>query len=573
MLVAAKAMMLAGHHVAFSVWTPFVFVWQDVLVALALGAADRLLRRPSLTWTSYGLIVGYVAINVPVSLELSSPLSLSMLAAARGPLADSMAYALTLRNVGALAAVLAVGLAAPWLASRVRVRTGGLVVIAAMAWIAIGVAGTPRLDTRGLHRNAIGALVPAAVPVAAAGPAPADWRVSPFDAPARDDLSRDRGTARGRNVLLISLESTAAGYLGLYGAERDPMPNLTRLARQATVFERVYAVYPESIKGLFATLCSRFPAYGTPAEIYASVPCESVAQTLKDAGYRTALFHSGRFDYLGMHAVIDHRGFDVLEDAGAIGGHVNSSFGVDEDATVNRLLAWTDGLAPSDRFFVTYLPIEGHHPYATTAPGPFEGRTEFSQYLNALHESDASLGRLLDGLRARHRDRDTLIVVIGDHGEAFGQHEGNSGHTLFIYDENVRVPYLIAMPGWGRGDEGAASGRRVDRVGSLIDTAPTILDLVGVPKPALQQGVSLLLPAPRLALFFTDYSLGWLGLADGCWKYLFQVESSRSSLFDVCTDPGEVTDRSTDHADRVRAYRDRLERWTSAEREAIARRR
>ena len=45
------------------------------------------------------------------------------------------------------------------------------------------------------------------------------------------------------------------------------------------------------------------------------------------------------------------------------------------------------------------------------------------------------------------RDRNTLFVLFGDHGEAFGQHEGNFGHTLFIYDENVRVPYVIAAPG------------------------------------------------------------------------------------------------------------------------------
>ena len=67
--------------------------------------------------------------------------------------------------------------------------------------------------------------------------------------------------------------------------------------------------------------------------------------------------------------------------------------------------------------------------------------------MNALHEGDAALGQLLSGLRARQIDDDTLVVVFGDHGEAFGEHPGNFAHTLFIHEENVRVPYVIAAPG------------------------------------------------------------------------------------------------------------------------------
>src|ERR1051326_5072491 len=102
----------------------------------------------------------------------------------------------------------------------------------------------------------------------------------------------------------MSLESTAQRYLGIYGAEPDPMPNLSSLAREAIVFENAYAVYPESIKGLFSMLCSKYPAFGSSAENYGALPCRSVASELSSAGYRTGLFHSGRFGYLGMEAVI-----------------------------------------------------------------------------------------------------------------------------------------------------------------------------------------------------------------------------------------------------------------------------
>ena len=114
---------------------------------------------------------------------------------------------------------------------------------------------------------------------------------------------------------------------------------------------------------------------------------------------------------------------------------------------ISRALAWIDSLPPGERFFLTYLPIAGHHPYETPEPGPFPERAESDRYLNALHYADASLGALLRGLRDRGLDRNALFVVFGDHGQAFGRHQGNYGHTLFLYEENIRVPYLIAAPG------------------------------------------------------------------------------------------------------------------------------
>src|SRR5256885_12140766 len=99
--------------------------------------------------------------------------------------------------------------------------------------------------------------------------------------------------------------------------------------------------------------------------MYAAVHCRSIAAALGGAGYATALFHSGRFMYLGMDAIVRNRGYHRLEDAGDIGGNHTSSFGVDEPATVARLLHWIDEL-PADRpVFVTYLPIASHHPYDT----------------------------------------------------------------------------------------------------------------------------------------------------------------------------------------------------------------
>ncbi len=594
-LLVAKTIILLACGASLSWWAPVAYFWQDVFTALMFLFFDRVVRWPALAWAVYAVMVAYVAVNVPVALVLSTPLTWTIIRAAGGPLADSIAHYLTVTNLAAVSMVVVTGVGLPLLLRRrfgamTRADRVGLSIGAAILIAAIGPYAASRLDTRGLHRNALGALLPAGLHTSASPTRASrsdlhgmdmsgadEWRRSPFGSHAGEDLSRFRGIAKGRNVLLVVLESTAARYLGLYGAPRDPMPRLSALAAQSIVVDHAYAAYPESVKGLFAVLCSRFPAFDTSPEIYARVPCASLACRLKEAGYRTALFHSGRFAYLGMRSVIDGRGFDTLEDAGAIGGRVESSFGVDERSTVKRLLGWIDTLEPRDRFFITYLPIAGHHPYVTTVRGPFADSDEFhrsaqntrvrdpdfTQYLNALHESDQALSELLQGLAARHLDDRTLIVVMGDHGEAFGQHSGNFAHTLFIYDENERVPYLIVASGI------FDSSIRTSAVVSIIDTAPTILDLLGLPVPHVYQGVSLLDATPRMALFYTDYSIGWLGLVDGCWKFLYEVDAKRSRLFDVCRDPDETIDRSADFVERVNEYRDRVEDWAAAQKEAI----
>jgi arylsulfatase A-like enzyme len=568
-LIVCKAITLvlvrgSGPWPDASPWMLIAYVWQDVLLALVFFLFDSWIKRPALAWTAYTAIVVYSAVNVPIAGTLSSPLTWTLMRAAGGALSDSIRHYATLPNLLALILPLLVGFGLPvWLERRqATVRLPWL--IAALAVVVVGPFAASRVDTKGLHRNAVSTLVETSLPRLPAIAAAEDWRESPFDAEAGEDLRHLRGALHGRNVVFVALESTAASYLGLYGAARDPMPALSALARDGLVFDRAYAAYPESIKGLYTTLCSAYTAFDTAVETYADVPCDSVANRLHAAGYRTALYHSGRFDYLGMKGVIERRGFDALEDAGSIGGNVHSSFGVDERSTVTRLLGWIDD-GPRDRpFFVTYLPIAGHHPYVSTIPGPFDGSDDRTLYLNALHEADAALEQLIEGLRARGLDRDTLFVIAGDHGEAFGQHPGNYAHTLFIYEENVRVPLIIAAPG------STLDGARVRRLASAIDLAPTILSLVGLPIPADYEGVSLLEPGKRMALFYTDYSLGWLGLADGCWKYLFEIDSARSHLFDVCADSGETDDRAGANGARVAFYRARVEAWAAAQKASVA---
>ncbi len=591
--ILAKILVLVGRDIPLSIWTPFAYFWQDLLVVLVFAGLDWTVRSWSwIAWTIYGALAFYAAVNVPIACVLSTPLTWPILRAAGGPLADSIIYYVIWENILRMTLVLGLAILLPFALkrrrTRVSTRRGYATAAAGLLFLILGSFASEQVETLGLHRNPLVVLVTSALPRIQAADLAGDWRTSPFGSVARPDLSWLRGRAEGRNVVVIHLESTAAQYLRSYGAAEDPMPHLTALAGAGIIFENAYTTYPETIRSFFAVQCSTFPALDTKPENYEHVPAPGLAQILAGAGYRTGLFHSGRFMYLSMESVIRNRGYETLEDAGDIGGERESSFGIDEPSTIRRLLAWIDSEPPSvsppeaggrcrgGPFFVTYLPIAGHHPYAAPAGGPptltlphpwGEGREggEINRYRNALHYADKALGQLLDGLRQRHLIDNTLFVIFGDHGEAFGQHAGNYGHTLFLYDENVRVPYIVAAPGLVR------DSIRVKRVASLVDTAPTILELLGLPVPPEYQGRSLLASQSSMALFCTDYSLGFLGLRDGRWKVIHEVESGRSQLFDLEDDPDERKDLAEQHPGRVAVYRDHLLRWSAAQKFLITR--
>ncbi|HEY8923518.1 MAG TPA: sulfatase-like hydrolase/transferase, partial [Polyangia bacterium] len=242
-----------------------------------------------------------------------------------------------------------------------------------------------------------------------------------------------------------------------------------------------------------------------------------------------------------------------------IGGAFRSSFGVDELSTVRKLLAFVDGL-PADRpFFAVYSPIAGHHPYHAPGDGPrpFAERTPADAYANDLFVSDAAFGELRAGLQRRGLDERTLYVIVGDHGEAFFEHDGNFAHAMFLYEENVRVPFVMAAPGAWRGV------RRAPQLASLIDVAPTLLDLLGLLGPETsaeagrdgdRAGHSLLDPRPRLVRFFTDQGLTMSALRDGRWKLIAEQPSGRAHLFDLATDPGERRDLAAAEPERAARY-------------------
>ena len=557
-LVFATAKVLNAWRVGWPALDQLAgWLGQDALVALAFAALTRCLPG-WLGVVGYGLLAALAALSAAMVQALGTPLTVPMLRGFDFTMGDSVAHCATFAGLAAPLVVLVVATLAPRLRGLDRVR--GPAVGAGLALGVLGLAaGEPRLPA---HRNAMWAFARSVFPRIGSVASADDFRPA-RSAPLEAGLAHLAGTSAGRDVIIVVLESAAARFLAPYGATDDPMPFLSSLAPTSLRCTDAYAVYPESIKGQIALFHGVHPAPHTDAEAYAGVPVPGLAGLLAAEGYASALFHSGRFRFLGMEAVLNHSGFAYRADAAVIGGEVESSFGVDEESTVDALLRWIDAQAPTQPLCAAYLPVAGHHPYSHPG-GPFADDHMLGSYRNALHYADRSVRRLWEGVVARGRAQRTVLCVVGDHGQAFGEHAGNFGHTFCLYEENLRVPLLFHAPGL------TDAGLACRRVVSHVDVVPTLLALLGIAPHPAHEGASLLAPQTRPALFFADWGSSLLGVRDGDLKCIHEVDTGTTLVFDLAADPHEARDASAAHPEFAAHWRLALPAAAAAQRAEVA---
>ena len=220
-------------------------------------------------------------------------------------------------------------------------------------------------------------------------------------------------------------------------------------------------------------------------------------------------------------------------------------------------------------FFLMGWTTQTHHPYEPT-PGaptidmehePVPDQYELGRYLNVLHETDRQMGRLFDTIRRLGLDDDTMIVVVGDHGQAFGYPHNTYVQGRTVYEEDVHVPLMVWYPRKYR------AATRLPNVGSQVDLAPTVAELAGVPAAADWQGRSLFDAAhsPR-AYFYVAEDQFTLGVREGPWKYILDLRGGTDELYDIDHDPNEQHNLAKAEPTRCASLRQRLAAWTEANR-------
>jgi arylsulfatase A-like enzyme len=235
----------------------------------------------------------------------------------------------------------------------------------------------------------------------------------------------------------------------------------------------------------------------------------------------------------------------------------------------DEIIGWIQA-SDGKPFYVMAWTQQTHHPYQL-APGQTllnligahsgaPDDAELNRYLNAVRATDQQLGRLFTTLRASGLADSTLVVVTGDHGEAFGFPHRWRFHGTTLYQEAMNVPLILWNPRLFH------PGTRNDNVGAHIDLNPTIFDLLGLPAPDAWQGESLLdRTRPQRCYFSCNTGNLLLGLRDGPEKYIFNATLARQELYDLRTDPTEQTNLASKHLQQCAAYRQRLIGWMKFE--------
>ena len=394
----------------------------------------------------------------------------------------------------------------------------------------------------------------------------------------------NNGAARRPNVLLLSVDSLRADHADGMGGTRATGPTLRTLARTGTVFTQATTAAPWTTPSMASVLTGLTPwAHHVRRDdrtLSGQVP--TLAERLRQAGYATAaVVPSATLSEEYGFA----RGFDFFSN----GRYDHNT--VTSPAMAGTALNWLEHRPAGRPFFLWVHFWDPHFNYLPPAPydaavapawkpvpgtvydlaalknahAPLAARElEWlrSQYDGELLHTDRYLGEILEMVDRTTDGTGTLVIVLGDHGEAFQEH-GWLTHTVRVDEEMVHVPLAFRWTGH------LPAGKTIDAPVSLADVAPTVLDMLELEVPSgTMEGGSLkpLIegagPAPMGPIVTeTVRQAAFAALREGRMKYIIDFDSCAGQMFDLADDPGETRDLSPTRPTEAAAMRERLLRF------------
>lgn len=386
-----------------------------------------------------------------------------------------------------------------------------------------------------------------------------------------------------RNIVLVVVDTLRADRVGAYGyAKRSTSPNVDRFAADSVLFESAASTAPWTTPSVAAMLTGRYPRRHGFNTVPSRLPPQevSIAEVFLEHGYRT---YAVVANMCASRATSFDSGFESMDESQLRDLHYVSSGGV-----TDRAIEWLRKVH-GQRFFLYVHYIDPHFPYSMHSDyefdpgyqGEFRHLSTFNQlqdriptmkpadfefvlasYDSEIAKADAAVGRLLDEMKALGVYDDALIVFVSDHGEAFDdRHDQFIGHGEKVFEELLHVPLIVKYPG-GRG----AGTRVTDRV-STLDVAPTILGTAGLsfPRGIAIDGKNLGEGFVPRAVFSQNYHhQKRSAVYDGPWKLHVDHDADARMLFDLASDPGELSNREPDHGELSHRLSDELQRWEAA---------
>lgn len=330
--------------------------------------------------------------------------------------------------------------------------------------------------------------------------------------------------AEVRSAVLITLDTTTPDSLDVYGSNIGVTPHLSALAERAVVFEVARTVAPLTLPAHASMLTGLYPYRHTVRDNgHLRLPDSALtlAEHARAAGHSTAAFIAAGVLAKGYGL---GQGFDTYEAPSA--QDIKGGFGTRWAGDVTkRAIAWLDGREEDRPFFLWVHYFDPHSPY--NPPPKFAAQFPDNPYLGEVAAMDHQIGKLIARLSEEPDHESTTIVVVGDHGEAFGIN-GERSHGSLLHDATLRVPLLVRFPGNAR-----AGSSREDLV-SVVDVFPTLLAQMGLEIPVGLDGQDLAGPTARSGVYAENYSgflsWGWAPLVGWAREEGLYVHGRRPSF-------------------------------------------
>jgi choline-sulfatase len=344
------------------------------------------------------------------------------------------------------------------------------------------------------------------------------------------------------NVFLITIDTLRADHIHSYGYDPIQTPALDGLAKDGIRFTETFTPSPITNISHTTILTGLLPSSHGVNDF--AVPLAAThptwAELLHERGYNTAAFiGSVVLDSNALAPGLD-RGFDFYDNFPER-PQTQSRWGrVERRGTtvVQHAETWLNANRFGPHFIWVHL-YDPHDPYEP--PLPYSRIYKDHLYDGEIAYADSALSDFVKYLKNRRWYDNSVIIVVGDHGEGLGEHHEDT-HGIFLYDSTTRVPLIVKLPG------AADAGRVVHSQVRTTDILPTILDLLQVHEPVQLDGVSLRplfagsSNADRRAIGETAYPLhfGWAPLRSVRAEGFKLIEAPRPELYALGPDPGEV---------------------------------
>jgi len=361
------------------------------------------------------------------------------------------------------------------------------------------------------------------------------------------------GAATPPNIFLITIDTLRADHVHCYGYNQIQTPALDDLAKTGIRFTRAFTPSPLTNSSHTSILTGLLPSVHGVTDF--GIPLDdshaTMAELLKAKGYHTAAFIGAIIlDSKTLAPGLD-RGFDFYDN---FPSNVQSKTHWDRlerrgEVVVKHAEAWLTTHPAGPRFVWVHL-YDPHDPYEP--PAPYSETYKDRPYDGEIAYTDSALANFVAYLKAHAFYDNSLIVVVGDHGEGLGEHNEDT-HGIFLYDSTTHVPLILKLP------VGKNAGKVIDEQVGTLDILPTVLEYAGISKPEPLTGTSLLSIAEgpqkssRPAVGETDYPLrfGWAPLRSVRTPENKFIEAPRPELYDLRSDAGEQNNLYDPHNELV----------------------